>query len=71
MAKGKQSSASTSAPKADQKTVNRKKRTSFERKCLTKASKRLYAGSTPTVFRVVYKVERDLRRKKPSEQKAD
>lgn len=66
MAKGKQSSAPTSVAKTDLKTISRKKRTSFERKCLSKSLKRMWAGASSQVFRTVLKAEADARKKKPA-----
>lgn len=64
MVKGKAKSAAPSAaPKANQKIVNRKRRASFERKSLSKASKRLFAGSSGVVFRIIDKLERKLKEK--------
>ncbi len=43
--------------------INRKRRNTLERKCLSKSFKRLFKGCTSTVFSLVLQAERDSRRK--------
>lgn len=64
MSKGKgKPAAPSAAPKANSKVVNRKRKAAFERKCLSKAAKRLFAGSSGVVFRLINKVEKKLKEK--------
>lgn len=50
--------------------VTRVKRTSFERKCITKSAKRLYHGMGRQVFKLILAVERPGK-KRANEQKSD
>lgn len=64
MAKGKgKPAAPSAAPKANLKIISRTRRSSFERKCLSKSAKRLFAGCSSFVFKVVDKVEKKSREK--------
>lgn len=44
------------APAAGINTINRKRRNSFMRKCLSKSFKRMFAGSSSDVFQMLVKV---------------
>jgi hypothetical protein len=50
-------------------SISRKKRTSFERKCLSKPMKRLFMGSSKEIFRLIYAVELELKKKPKSDNK--
>lgn len=63
MAKGKGKPTTTAAPKANQKTVSRSRKSSFERKSLSKSAKRLFAGSSGVVFRLIDRLEKKLKEK--------
>lgn len=63
MSKGKGKPSVSAAPKTDAKKVNRTRRSSFERKCLSKSVKRLFAGSSGVVFKLMDKVEKKSREK--------
>lgn len=51
------------APAQAGKSVDRKRRNTLERKCLSKSLKRLFKGCSRTVFKTVMKAERDSKRK--------
>lgn len=57
----KKTAAAPAAAKG--KSIERKRRNSLERKCLCKSFKRLFKGSSSTVFRTLMQAERDARRK--------
>lgn len=57
------------APKADTNTVQRSKRTSFERKCLSKSYKRLFCGMGKEVFKLVLAAERQSKKKQRATEK--
>jgi hypothetical protein len=42
--------------------INRKRKSSFERKCLSKSSKRLFRDAPRSIFRIIDKVEKDARK---------
>ena len=54
----------TTAVKEQSPAVSRSKRSSFERKCLSKSFKRIFAGMGRQVFKVVLKAEQQSRKKK-------
>lgn len=65
MAKNQAKNASAAAPKANGKSINRKRKNSFERKCLPKALKTLLAGSDHVTYRAYLQAWQESR-KRPS-----
>ena len=55
--------------KGDTKTINRQKRTSFERKCISKSAKRMFMGMGKQVFKLI--LEAEGRNKKSAKQKSN
>lgn len=51
------------APKSDRKVIKRSTRNSFERKCLPKSLKVLFAGSDRATFRVLLKSWQESRKR--------
>ena len=68
----KKNTSAAPQQKADTNTVQRSKRTSFERKCLSKSYKRLYCGMGKEVFKLVLAAERQgKKRQKTGEKKTE
>lgn len=44
--------------------INRTRRSSLERRCISKSAKRLFKGATRTLFKVVYGAECQARNRK-------
>ncbi len=63
MAKGKGQKAAAPAAGSGGKVIVRKRRNSFERKCLPKALKTLFKRDTPAQFRAIEKVWKESRKK--------
>lgn len=63
MSKNKSTTQVSNTLKPNTKVINRKRKAAFERKCLSKAAKRLFAGSSGVVFRLIDKVEKKSREK--------
>lgn len=69
MAANKKGAPAAAPAKAATKSINRARRNSLERKCLTKSSKRLYMGAGKELFRQILAGEqaaRLFRKKGPS-----
>lgn len=45
-------------------TINRTRRSSLERRCVSKSTKRLFKGSSKTMFKVMYGAECHQRNRK-------
>lgn len=52
-----------STSKTNMKSISRARKSAFERKCLSKAMKRLFAGSSCGIFRLIDKIEKKSREK--------
>lgn len=65
MAKNSTKTKPAAVSKGNSKLVNRSTRNSFERKCLPKEYKVLFAGSDRTTFRMILKAWQESR-KRPS-----
>lgn len=52
-----------STSKANMKVISRARKSAFERKCLSKAMKRLFAGSCSAIFRLMDRVEKKNKEK--------
>lgn len=62
----KQAQAAAAPAKAVTKTINRKRRNALERKCLPKALKIQFAGSSRAMFRSLLKAWQEGRKKQPA-----
>ena len=63
MAKNSGKPAAAAPAKADRKVIKRTTRNSFERKCLPKSFKVLFAGSNRATFRELLKVWQEGRKR--------
>lgn len=59
----KKPAAPVAAPSKPQNTVSRTRRNTLERKCLSKSAKRMFRGSSPSLFRAVVMAEQIERRR--------